>query len=53
MKTFALFTRNNPDEIINKIEANDIVEAISMFSKIKHLETKALTDIFSVSEIKR
>jgi hypothetical protein len=53
MRTFALFTKNNPSEIINKVEADDIVDAISLFSEIKKLDSKSLTSIFSVSEIKK
>ncbi len=51
MKKYGLFNKN-ASEIIHKIEANSIVEAIEMFSKIKKISTDDITNIFDIKVIK-
>lgn len=51
MKIFGLFTKNSPIELIHKVHANDLTEAIVLFTKIKNLEHDSLLKIFNISEI--
>lgn len=56
MKQYGLFTKelkNLKSDVIAKIEAHSLDEAITLFSKIKKLEKSNIVDIFDVKEIKK
>ena len=46
MKTYELKTKSG--EVINKVNANDKVEATEMFAEIKQLGVKSLQSLFIV-----
>jgi hypothetical protein len=55
MKQYGLFTKKLSDiksDVIAKIRAYSLDEAITLFSKIKKLEKSNIVDIFDVKEIK-
>lgn len=49
MKNYGLYIKEN--EVISKIKAESMEEAITIFSKIKSLNRKNLLDIFEIKEI--
>jgi len=51
MKQFGLYTKSSK-EAIHKISADSLQEAIRIFSEMKKLEEKILTEIFVVRETK-
>ena len=54
MKNYGLYTKergNRVVEIINRVQAETLEEAIIIFSKIKKLTKKNIIDIFDVKEI--
>ena len=51
MKTFGLILFKNSDEYINKIDAEDITEAIEKFAAIKQLSAEDLLKIFAIVEV--
>jgi hypothetical protein len=50
MKNYGLYTKELSD-IIHKVKANTIEEAITFFSKSKKLSKKIVVDIWLVKEI--
>jgi len=54
MKNYGLYTKEIETkvvEIINRVQAETLEEAIVLFSKIKNLSKKNIIDIFDVREI--
>lgn len=54
MKNYGLFTKSGTNkvvEIINRVQAETLEEAVIIFSKIKKLSKKNIIDIFDVREI--
>ena len=52
MKNYGLYTKGKEnEEIINRIQAETLEEAIILFSKIKNLSNKSILEIFEVKEI--
>ena len=54
MKTYVLYTKistNIKKEILNKIECQNLDEAIFYFSKIKNINNQVLLDIFEIKEL--
>lgn len=55
MKQYGLFTKKMVGvraDVVAKIEAHTLEEAINLFSKIKKLEMSSIVEIFDVKEIK-
>jgi hypothetical protein len=53
MKNYGLYTKNKEkaEEIINRIQAETLEEAIILFSKIKNISKRSILEIFEVKEI--
>ncbi len=52
MKTFIYFFKNNPNDILGKIKAEDIVDAISIASQKKNMGINEFLEIFEIYERK-
>jgi hypothetical protein len=52
MKTFVYFFKNNPDDVLGKIQARNSEEAIEIASKIKQIEIPSFLKIFEIHERK-
>lgn len=52
MKKFGIFSKLSK-EVIFKLKASNIQEAIKFFSELKKLEEKVLLDIFIVRELEK
>jgi hypothetical protein len=53
MKNYGLYTKGNNKiiDIVNKVQAQTLEDAISFFAKVKKLSKKNLIDIWDVKEI--
>ena len=53
MKNYGLYTKGieRVEEVIHRIQAETLEEAIILFSKIKNLSKRNIVEIFEVKEI--
>ena len=53
MKNYGLYTKGKErvEEIIHRIQAETLEEAIILFSKVKKLSKRSIVEIFDVKEI--
>jgi hypothetical protein len=53
MKNYGLYTKGKErvEEVIHRIKAETLEEAIALFSKVKKLSKRSIVEIFDVKEI--